>query len=406
MQVIGTCLALLVGAAPGPAPLVPTPLLGQRVVVIAHDDEHSLAADVVEAALRSRGLRVLEDNERGGLGGRGRRVQAGDRQQVRARLLQARAAWRQLDLPAADEAVTLALDEGVRLDRPEEHIDLLVDALVFQASVRLARGAAVDDVMDGMRLATRLEPGRQTLDEALHPPSVAQLWTSARASNAAAPLVVTFIRPRVLGSDASVEVRIDGTIDGASDGLLRLTTGPHLLSLRAPGCRTTSRIISVGADMPAADDVLQSDSDFDARTALVLRLRDGDSTALPPLLMQVGVDVAVVINTDATQALVVRRGDAVKDVALTVAEANSPDAPMLLTHAILKALTSSTPLTTPPLPTPLPTPIDDDVAWATVGTAAGVVLAGAAVGMVVWTLWPGTEPTPPPRPIVVIAAGL
>ena len=404
MQLVGACLALLVGAAPGPAPLVPTPLLGQRVVVIAHDDEHSLAADVVEAALRARGLRILDDNERGGLGGRGRRVVAGDRQQARARLLQAHAAWRQLDLPAADEAITLALDEAVRLDRPEEHVDLLVDALVFQVTVRLARGAAADDVMDGMRLAARLEPDRQTLDQALHPPSVAQLWTDARASNAAAPLAVTFIRPRVLGSDASVEVRIDGTIDGAGDGLLRLTTGPHLLSLRAPGCRTTSRIISVGADMPAADDVLQSDSDFDARTALVLRLRDGDSTALPPLLMQVGVDVAVVINTDATQALVMRRGEAVKDVALTVAEANSPDAPMLLTDAIFKALTPPAPPGAPSLPPP--TPLDDDMAWATVGTAAGVALAGVAIGVAVWTFLPGTEPTPPPRPIVVIGIGL
>jgi hypothetical protein len=120
--------------------------------------------------------------------------------------------------------------------------------------------------------------------------------------------------------------------------------------------------------------------------------------------MQVGVDVAVVINTDATQAVVVRRGDAVNDVALTVAEANSPDAPMLLTDAIFKALTPSAPLGAPPLPPT--TPPDDDMAWATVGTAAGVALAGVAIGVAVWTFLPGTEPTPPPRPIVVIGIGL
>ena len=46
------------------------------------------------------------------------------------------------------------------------------------------------------------------------------------------------------------------------------------------------------------------------------------------------------------------------------------------------------------------------MAWVTVGTAAGVALAGVAIGVAVWTFLPGTEPTPPARPIVVIAAGL
>jgi len=398
---MGLALALLVvvaGAAP-PVPAPPPSLAGERVVVIAADDVDTGAADVVEAALRARGMRVLDQSERGGLDGKARRSTVGDRQEVRSRMLVARAAWRQLDLPAADDATAVALDEALRLERPEDHLDLLVDALVFRATVQLSRGATVDDVIDLIRLAARLEPQRLELDAALHPPSVVRVWGDARSANGTAQGAVVVVRPRVLGSDEPVSVLVDGVSQNVADGLLRLPTGPHLLSLRAPGCHTSSRVLSVGDDVAAVEDVLQTDEDLDARLALVQRIRGGDREALPALLERTGVDVVVGVGPDVRRALAIRRGGVVADV--VVASTASPAEPTVqLADAILLALAPEKLVVTAAPPT-LVVPDGAGVSWAVVGAAVGVVVVGAGLGVLLWAVIPGDPPADPVRPVGV-----
>jgi hypothetical protein len=386
------------------APPGPPALAGERVIVVARDDVDTGVAEVVEAALRARGMRVLDQNERGGLDGKARRSVVGDRQEVRSRMLAARAAWRQLDLPAADDATAVALDEALRLERPEDHLDLLVDALVFRATVQLSRGATVEDVIDVMRLAARLEPLRVELDAALHPPSVVRVWVDARAANEAAQPAVVVVRPRVLGSDEPVSVLVDGVPWSTRDGLLRLPMGPHLLSVRAPGCHTRSRVLSVGSDVAAIEDVLQADADLVERSALVQRIRQGDQGALPELLRQTDVDVVVSVGANIRQAFAVRRGGIVADVVVTSTE-GTDEPPVQLADAIVVALAPSKPLGVKP---ELPPDVDAEgagVSWAVVGAAVGVVVVGTGLGVLIWAVVPGEPPADPVRPGVVTCCG-
>jgi hypothetical protein len=366
----------------------PPEALSGRAVVVA--GQYQAQGAVLEAALRARGLQLMSDDERGGLDGVVGLAAPGDRQRVRALILSARAAYRQLDLEGASVELAAALNEAMRLERPEDQLETIIDALIFQAALRLGDGDG-PGALAALRLATRLEPGRTALDEALHPPSMVAAWSQARSENDDASRALVVVRPRLLGADG-VTVIVDGVVVDVQEGLLELPTGPHLFTLRAEGCRSTSRVVDVVDGDVVIDDVVIADRVVAERAALVARINAGDAESLAQL--QGATDAAIVIALDVPPGGVFAFAPGALVKKLPVGP--SDDAVDIVNAAI--------DATRPPPPPPSLTtsaPDDDLSVWAAiVPIGAGVVLAG--VGLTVWALFPGEAPPEPPRPIRVV----
>ena len=366
-------------------------LVGTRVVVVGSADSAG-DVEVVGAALRARGLVLLGDDERRGLDGDDDDG-VGDRESARTHLMAARAAWRQLEVERASAEARLAIDEALRIARPDEHLDLLADALVFAAALRL--NDDTDDV-DGrrlLRLAARLEPARETLDPALHPPSRVLAWQRARDDNAAADVAVVVVSPRVVGDPVEVEVVVDGVVAVPEGGLLQLRRGPHLLTVRGAGASSRSRIVDVEGDGLVIDDVVQRDDNLRARTALMARVRAGDSSALPALLAAASTDVIVALDVDGAH-FGLRIGGLV-----TAIDAD-PKAPADFASAVIDALDVPSLAAAPSLP---PQTEEAPPPWLVpvVGVIVGVVVVGSAAGIVGFEVWPTKEQAEIPRPVVV-----
>jgi hypothetical protein len=77
----------------------------------------------------------------------------GDRERARSHLMAARAAWRQLDFATA---TTAAVDEVLLLSRPEDHFDVLFDATILLATLRLNDDASDPQAQRLLQLAARL----------------------------------------------------------------------------------------------------------------------------------------------------------------------------------------------------------------------------------------------------------
>jgi len=379
---------LLAASAAVAAPVSDTALLvDERVVVIASARERGAR---VEAALRARGLRLVDDAERTGLDGIVARAPIGDRERLRSLLLSARGAWRQLDLEGAARLVDDALAEAVRLERPEDHAGVIVDALLFRASLALGRGAD-DDARRDLMLASRLEPTREGLDAALHPPSLTEAFAAARDAARAAEARVVVVRPRVIGGPAGeeAEVVVDGAVTTPRDGLLELGRGLHLITVRAPDCRAVSRILDVdGADV-AVEDVLVADAAITDRQARLEAIRSGDVEALRPLRVALGVDILV--SLEPGPGVLVQRGEGAA-VIVDVA----PGAPAaVIADAVLRAVAPAGAAEEPPA--------DDLLLWGVGASGLAVVVGAAAVSA--WLLWPGEPPDPPPRPVPITCCG-
>ncbi len=393
---MNTALALLlalVGAvAPGSADHA---LVGKRVVVVGPIGSGA-AVDVVGASLRARGVVILDGDERAGLDDSVPVTVAGDRERARSHLMAARAAWRQLDFPTSTSESTAAVDEVLLLPRPEDHFDVLFDATIFLAALRLN-----DDVNDAqaqrlLQLAARLEPERVTLDPALHPPSRVAAFATARAATLAADDVVVVATPRLLGGTggtagtrSGIDVVVDGEPQVVSGGLLRLRRGPHLLTVRSPTGAARSRILDV-VDGATINDVVVDTANLQLRQQLVLALRAGDTSVMPALLSACGAEALVAIDIGGAQHGLRRGGRVVTLPAFTGDPAAFADA----TIAALDDAPSAV------LPAPLPAPSGSPLAVAAV--VGGVVLFGGVVaGIAVWQLIEGDTPTEPPRPVVV-----
>jgi hypothetical protein len=369
----------------------------ERVVVIADDSER---ASRIEASLRARGLVPLGPAEREGLDTAPRR-RLGDRERVRTLLLSARGAWRRLELDTAAALVDDALDEALALDRPEDQLALIVDALLFRATLHTRRETP-DEGRADLILASRLEPNREALDPALHPPSLLQAWTSARVAARGADLHAVVVRPRVV-SDGSVdaELLVDGQPVVAPDGVLDLQAGPHLLTVRAPGCRSVSRVVDVEGTGLAFEDVLVANTVIAARQSALAALRAGDQTALARLQASLNVDlIASVSRTFGVVMVRAGRNPQRLDV-----DESAPGP--VIADAIVAAQS--------PIGDAGDAGDADGVAvdagasrntiWWALGTTSVVAVVGAMT-LGVWLLWPGEPPPPPPRPTTVSCCGL
>ena len=364
---------------------------GERIVVIADDVER---ASRVEASLRARGLVPLEPAEREGLG-EGPPRRQGDRERVRTLLLSARGAWRRLELDTAAALVNDAIDEALALDRPEDQLAAIVDALLFRAGLNTRRDTP-DDGRADLILASRLEPSREALDPALHPPSLLQAWTSARAAALGADLHLVVVRPRVV-SEARVdaELLVDGKPVVTQGGVLELRAGPHLLTVRAPGCRSISRVVDVNGTGLAFEDVLVADALIAARQAALASLRAGDRTALTRL--QTSLDVELIASIGDTSGVVVQRAG--RDPQHLDVDVHAPGP--VLADAIAAATLSLDDRDDAGVD---PVERTSTIWWALGATGVVAVVGAATLGA--WLIWPGEPPPPPPRPATVSCCGL
>jgi hypothetical protein len=364
---------------------------------------------------------------------------SGDRERARAHLAWAKAKMRALDVDGALAATDAALQEAVRLARPEDHRDLLADVLLQQASLRQLRDKDDASASAALRLATRLEPERTALDPALHAPSLVLAWERARRENAEAPSALVVVAPQVIDADGAllgqasaepapeptkdvpVEVVVDGVVQGIDGGLVSLSTGPHLVSLRARSCSTVTSIVDVVAEGTQVTPVLQPADAFMRRAALTARLHALGETEPTVILSQLallsGADVVVALGKTpwlwrkdrGARQLASDPGD-VTAFALAVEhllsrqELSSSPSTSLSTSSSNSTSNSSSSVT---VATSARSDVDKDAddgfpRWVVGAVVVGVGVAAGA-GIAAATLWQGTPPSPPARPVIVTA---
>lgn len=389
-------VALLVLAAPAPAPRAAGDAEALRILVVAP----GAAADRTEelyAGLRAAGLLAVELDERAGVDRPAPAVTtAGTRDEVRARVTEARARFRDLDFDGATSSLDEAFDELLRLDRPEDSLADVADALLLRAHIALQR-EDVGRAKDALTLLARLEPERESLNAGLYPPSLVDAYAAARAEVPQAPTSTLIVRPRVAGF-APAEIVVDGRpASGAALGVA-LGEGDHLVTARSAGAVTFSRLVRVEPGAPVVlEPFLAPAGAVERRAALVEQAATaGDDVARAPLLAELASSCAAraVLWVDATHAALFVPGRGVD--ALQVA----PTAPGLdVGRAALAALQA-------PARRDAGLPPVDEPSWITAaawagGSAAALVVVGGAIAAAVWALLPASPPDPPPRPVPV-----
>lgn len=395
-------LALLVASADAPPPPKAAPAAeyvaeagaepsadGLRILVVAPDAGEARVEEIY-SGLRAAGLSPVELDERAGVDRAGAPAQRlGSREEARAHLQEAKARFRDLDLEGTRSAYEAAVDEVLRLERPEESMETLADSLLLRASAALQSGVEAE-ARESLVLLARLEPTLGTLHPGLHPPSLVEAYAAARVDEASRAPGALVVRPRVAGF-RSAELLVDGE-SVPSINAPGLRQGPHLVTVRATGTIPFSRIVDLGADALVLEPFLAPVDAGARRAALVERARaavaDGArAEALEELAALCAARALLYLDTDSAQLFVAGRPMEVLRAAPTSTGA-------LLGRATLAALQA-------PAQRDQGLPVKDelDPAFVIGGSALGlIVVAGVVVGGLVLFL-PGAPPHPPARPL-------
>ncbi len=380
---------LLTAAAPRPAPAD-----GARLLVVPEPTADAARVDELYDGLRAAGLSLVELDERAGVD---RPVSApappGARDEARAHLANARARYHELELEVAKSELDLALDELLRLERPEDALELFEEALVVRATVTAAAGGEPDH---DLALLAHLVPTRDALNPAVHAPSMVEAYARARAAALAAPPGTLVVRPRV-AAFAPPQLLVDGAAPRGD-----VVQGPHLVIVRADGVETFARLVEVGAEPVLLEPFLAPKHAGARRAAAVAHARaaaaDLARGAALAELASLCAARGVVLLSSAGALLWVRDPPEGRAPLTALAVGAGADGATVGT-ATLAALQA-------PAKQKLGLPDDDGVApavaWA-VG-AGGVTTALGLVALGMWALWPHdvwpNEAQPaPPRPV-------
>lgn len=375
---------------------------------------HEVAPERLEelyASVEVAGARAVGPDERAGVDrplspSRFRPTRPDD---VKASLLEARAALRRLELAAVDAALRAAEEALLTLATPDAHRDLFAELLLFRAEIALAQGRAAEALAD-LSLLARLDPERETLHPGLYPPRVVEAFARARAEAEAAPAGLLVIAPRALPEGAG-EVLVDGrpvALEEAAAGI-RVAAGRHLVTVRASERVTRSIVVEVEAGKPLRLAPFLPPPGADEQRAQLLPRLVGEAPpeeALAALCALSAADAVVLLEEGRARIFVPGRG-------LSVLDAASGDAPLAFGRAVKDALKAPAPRPLSPStgalvvePSPAPPAAEaegDPLAW---GIIAGTVAAGALLAMatgatLAWHLWPAEKVGRPARPVVI-----
>jgi hypothetical protein len=193
--------------------------------------------------LEAAGLATVETADRAGvdLPERAESFQPTRVDGIRAELLAARGAMRQLQMQAVAEHLEKAFALGAFLQAPQAYSGIFVEMALLRAEMNLATGDQ-DTAMLDLRLAHRLQPDVSALDPGLHSPTLVERYAQAREENTSAEKAFMAILPRALLDGGSINGENRGDLEVFVDGKkadtpesLTLSAGPHLISLTAPG---------------------------------------------------------------------------------------------------------------------------------------------------------------------------
>lgn len=368
---------------------------GARLLVVPEPDADEARVAELYAGLRAAGLSAVELDERAGVD---RPVAApaavGVRDEARARLALARARFHELELEKAGDAVDAALEELVRLERPEEALDLFEEALLVRVTIAQAAGGDLDH---DLSLLAHLMPEREALNPAVHPPSLVEAYARARAAALGAPPATLELRPRVAGF-AVAQVLIDGR---PSQG--PVAKGPHLVIARADGTATFARLVELGDEPQVLEPFLAPRDAAEQRAAAVATAR----AALTEL--ERGAALDTLASLCAARGVVLVSASGAQLYVRDPAEGRPPLQPLAVAAGADGAALGTATLAALQAPAKerLGLPADEDalppaMVWA--AWVTGVPLVASLTGLGVWALWPaGLYPnapvTPPPRPV-------
>ncbi len=288
----------------------------------------------------------------------------------------------------------------MRLERPEDALDTLADALVLRASIALQAGLE-DEAREALVLLSRLEPERVALHPGLYAPSLVEAYAAARSDEQARPAGALVVRPRVAGF-TTPELLVDGR-PASVGAALPLRLGAHLVTVRthadraAPsedGALPFSQIVDVG-DAPIALEPFLAPADAaERRATLVAQAGDaaGDVARANALsaLASLCAARAVLFVDDKVASLWVP-GKTIE--ALRVPATSDGDLVGRATLAALQAPVRRDPVIVPPVPEPLDTPAIIVIA------SVGVVVLAGVVAIGVYTLAPELPVKPPERAV-------
>jgi hypothetical protein len=368
-----------------------------RILVVAPDVDGGERVEEIYAGLRAAGLLPVELEERAGVDLPAPPVAPpGVLDDARAALAEARARFRDLDLDGVRPPLDGAVDQVLRLERPEAGLEVLTDALLLRAHLSLQLGAD-EDAREALMLVSRLEPGREALHPGLHPPSLVAAYAEARAAALAAPEALLLVRPRVADFHPA-EVVVDGR-----PARFPISAGPHLVTVRSPGAVPDSRILSLSPSEPLLLEPFLGPRDVvAARRAGVEAARTArDEPSLARALDEVSrlsaARVVLFVGRvgDEPRAALYVAGRGLEGLAVP-ASADGFE----LGRAALAALQ-------PPArrAVGLPPRDDDGALWTSAAIVGGGALALAVIGVSIavgaWALAPAAPPPLPPRPVVV-----
>lgn len=232
-------------AGPGPEPVAAGP---QHWLVVPVEATVSGQIPELYSALEVLGAKAVDEEARLGIDRRpnDELPQIARSDDVRASLLEAKAALRKLDVQAVETALETALLRHLQLAAPEAQRDLLADILLMRAELFLATGrraAAEEELL----LLTRVDVQRAALHPGLHAPALVQAFDEARRKNDDAALGTLVLLPTTVRG-GEVQVLLDG--EPSSVGTTRIRVGPHLVTASVPGAAARSWIVRIETQRP------------------------------------------------------------------------------------------------------------------------------------------------------------
>lgn len=400
MDPMRRCVVFLLGvwlrAAVGLAQ--PQPAGAARVLLVPPagvDDDAQIQA--LYAACRAIGLRVVDEEERQGvdLSYDPQDLVLRHPDDVRAALVEAKSAWKNLDVDAVQAHLEGALQGYLRLEHPENQRELLIDLLLFRAELALARGSSRQAIAD-LRLLARVDPQRLALHPGLYPPDLVDAYDAARLKNAQAGLGTLTVEARISSSGPRM-FRVDQQIQ--SLGTLQVPEGPHLLSVQAPGARSWTEVVDVVSAHPVERDVFLAPPEAAARRAAArLRLFDAPDQAAPwatTLMETTGADV--VVSLGQPQWVFQSQLSSPRPLPKTTHPAAFAAALSQLLTASATAGAVGTSSTQADL-LPALGAGEETFLWVGATTLVGLAVGGA---IATYYLWPAAEIAPPARPWVI-----